>query len=1287
MPQLAIAAVGAWIGTAATAGTMLASYGTAIGWTIGSLVGSQLFAPDGPQSPMQDTRAAKLQFGAKIPRMYGRARLPLNPRWVSDWRATSQETGGKGGGGGSSYFTYSADGLFWVADAGGSMAPVAIVRLWNNGKLVWSALAESSTETIEASAATELFSALTFHDGNAAQDPWAVYEAAVGSANADAHRRITCVSLENYQAGQSPQWGFLEGEFITAGTPDTTGVFTRLQSYFVREVDGSPVYDSEDISYFDNGSGTAAGSEGGVAAPGVLYVDGTTSGYVITYDDTSLVGDSGDEISAEVYIDLVQNPNVYYSEVFRYQTSADIHKIGFYSDNGTWIYGDGGGGHTYASAAGVGFGLHRYSIILTASGVRILFDQGLVYSGVGDVRPIGGIGTVKVGSLGYGSPPIQHSTASFRVVARDVRVEPDFALQSDLPPPDFPLDTWAPGVVDLADIAEAECLRSGLPALQQDHAELVGTDVTGVVFQDSARQAMEQLAAGYYFGATCRDVLITRLRGAASVVTVPFADSGAGQGQPGEPFAGVERGNDIEVPAHWTFTSPDIEADYEAGTETSHRVVTESVEVRQVSLPIVFTAEERKGRADAMALDARVGAHSFETALGDVYAQLEPMDVATLTDEEGGTYRVRILRETCAQGVKQISGVLDDAAALPTTGNTASAYTPNITVTPAGETELLLLDIPLLRDADNDPGYYQAVIGTGSWYGATVFESLDGTTYTDAGSISTSATAGDTSTALGDWPSPWLIDHENSVTVAINGTLASYTFDATIAGTAVPYLIGDEIVYAMTATLVSAGIYTLTNFIRGLQGTEWATADHVAIERFVVLQTSGLRRGERQAGELDVEYQFKGVTAGQLPSSAVAQAFTDTGVGLKPYAVADLRADVVDGATVLSWNRRSRLSSTFLGTTAPVLGEATESYDVELYDAGDALVASETVTEPEWSAVSAAAFENFLVPVHWLRVISGEHVGLSLEINRDSPSPRWVRQTIAGGLIDDSDALGSIVYQTTTDGDELYAATADVTATVPSAYINSIVKRISRTALGTVAATYTAGVAGDIQALAYDGTDIWIAEYFTGNLRRLNKTTLVSAATHALDDGITEMVHDSGTLWIARGYLHEVIEWDIGTTTEINRFTTLRYPHSPLIIGSLLFLFCENVVAVYTAATGALVASHTCYAGGGQLGEFGDYVLAEEASNYTVMLIDKATGALVRRISSSVTYGGQSYSTLRAVAGVDGTDTFYLTLGGPGLSNQTIGFDLAAADLSGYTARVYQTSAIVGRGYPADIAL
>ena len=52
---------------------------------------------------------------------------------------------------------------------------------------------------------------------------------------------------------------------------------------------------------------------------------------------------------------------------------------------------------------------------------------------------------------------------------------------------------------------------------------------------------------------------------------------------------------------------------------------------------------------------------------------------------------------------------LDDTTALVETGITSEDYTPSMTVAAAGTAEGLPLDIPLLADANDSPGYYAAV--------------------------------------------------------------------------------------------------------------------------------------------------------------------------------------------------------------------------------------------------------------------------------------------------------------------------------------------------------------------------------------------------------------------------------------------------------------------------------------------------------------------------------------------------------------------------------------------------
>jgi hypothetical protein len=946
MPMLAVAAVGAWIGSAAITGTVMGVSGAAIGWAVGSVVGSMLFAPDGPKAKLQESRAAKLQFGAKIQRVRGRMRLPLSPRWTSDahnnngWRATSQEAGGKGGGG-SEYYTYSADGLFWCC---AGLDGATGVRLWNNGKLVWSSLADSDDASLIASSETPLFSAIAFHDGNAAQMPWPVYEAAVGTADADAHRGLFCVSIENYQAGQSPQWGFLEVEFVEAYTEDVLpidhGTYLGSTSGIGYALSMPPGVGPGDslVAYIVHRN----------TAVNPVFTDGWSGGPI----DHSQAG--GDSIRLHFFTRTATGD--INDDLADFTVAAD-------GGEGAWwvvVAFRGQVDPLWPSSFGGGVGAGDYNRnqegqmdpgqVTKPSGFQFIMAVGFL------VSPIGG---AEIGAppSGYTMAGQIGSTVVFGGDPTEFNVQLGVAFSEYIGtvgnPPAFDdgngsyggggsgtltfAITWGttvpvitPLTVDLKDVVDGEMVRC-LDSSKFDNSELEGIPVTGWVFNSSARQSCEELAAGYYFGATCRDQLFTRLRGAASVATIVNADTGAGVGQPGEVFTGPDRNNDLEIGAQWTVTGID-HADYEAGTESSPRVATNAVKVEQVTLNGVFTPQELKGRAQAYAQDARVGAHPFALALDDSYAQLEPFDVITAFDEEGNSHRGRLVAESYAQCVHAFQGVRDDQGALPTTAPTSSNYEPTTTVAAIGDSVLLLLDIPILRDVDNDAGFYEVgYAASGSFQGMEVLESLDGTTYTNLGAITQAATAGVTEDVLADCASPRFIDHASRVTVTTNKALASYGFDAVLAGTPPAYLIGDEIVYAMTATLVSGLTFTLSNFLRGLKGTEWATGTHEAGERFVVLQPVGIRRGAREAGELDVEYQFKGRTLGQPLSAVDAQAFTDTGIGLKPYAPVDAKATRDgSGGIGITWNRRSRLSTPATYTTQPPLGEATEAYVVQV---------------------------------------------------------------------------------------------------------------------------------------------------------------------------------------------------------------------------------------------------------------------------------------------------------------------------------------------------------------------
>jgi hypothetical protein len=405
------------------------------------------------------------------------------------------------------------------------------------------------------------------------------------------------------------------------------------------------------------------------------------------------------------------------------------------------------------------------------------------------------------------------------------------------------------------------------------------------------RQVLEQLASVYFFGLVASDKLYFRPRGGSSVATIPFANIGAGEGSAQDDPLNLKIANDLEIPAQVSLTYPNVDADFNTSTEYSDRLLTGQTSTSVVQTIIGMKPAEAKGTADSLVADAAASVFSTTISVFNEYARIEPTDIVSIVDQDGSTYRMRVTRKTESGPVISLDLVLDDASALIASGVTSLDYTSTSSVNAFGETTLRLLDIPILRDGDDPVGLYLAVAPTATiWPGASIYKSVDGATYGLIYTVPDKTTMGITTTALDSWSRGFVFDETSSVTVTLDsGTLASYTRDDIFNGTPPAYLIGSEILYARTATLVSAGVYTLTGLLRGMRGTEWAMTGHAAGENFTVLATSGLRREVLATSDIGALRYYKAPTVGRSLSTADAKTLTLAAVGKKPFSPVGLR--------------------------------------------------------------------------------------------------------------------------------------------------------------------------------------------------------------------------------------------------------------------------------------------------------------------------------------------------------------------------------------------------------------
>ena len=799
----------------------------------------------------------------------------------------------------------------------------------------------------------------------------------------------------------------------------------------------------------------------------------------------------------------------------------------------------------------------------------------------------------------------------------------------------------------------------------------------------TVRSTLELLAAGYYFDTFATDKLYFVPRAAASAMTISAADMGCGIDEAAPDLLPMTVGNDGEIPAQIAISYLNVDADYNVATEQSDRGGDGQITTNPMQMALGFTSSEAKGIADAMALDGYASRISGSLTLPLVYAKLAPTDVVTVPDAAGNTYRVRLVQRKDSGALLEFAWVSDDATAVISAGTTSTDYTPSVTVSRPAATVMTLMDIPILRDADDAPGIYVAARGDGGTYpGSRILSSPDGVTYETEGDITASAVLGEVTAYLTDWTGGNVFDESGSVTVDVDiGTLSSSTRDALLDSDANAALVGNEIIQFRIATLVSAGIYKLTGLLRGRRGTEWAMTGHANGEDFVLLRTAGLLRAAMTAPDIGTQRYWKGVTLGRSVTSATPQLFTDTGRALLPLAPLNLRVDTsVDGLYTVTWSRRTRYAYRWPGTTDLPLGEASESYIARLYDGGSALIDTQTVSSA--SVTFSSAIRNLTLDegIGCLQVISGSYYGIQLE----GSGVRYLLAIDAAGTVTSTSfSLGDTAASMVTSGGNLFAIGHVLSSGTPRTYLASTIYKVAPAALTSVAASYTLPTAGDAQVLCHDGTYLWTVGYYSGNLIKLDGSTLALSSATAVEAGLWGIASDATWLYLANRDTGDVIGYDPAAgTPEQWRVTPGTSAVELLVTGGKLFVASTDRVDVLTASTGATLYTHTgpptFGTGTVSLVLFGSYVVYRRATGGYVVFLNASTGDIAFESNlPAITY----------LTGANGTTL--MTVGSPTLdfnNYETWGYSLNAS-LAGFSVTVAQISATVGAGRIATLTL
>jgi hypothetical protein len=869
--------------------------GAAIGGAIGGAIG-QTFTPtqkfQGPR--LGDLRVTGTEYGQTIPWVAGAPRISGQIIWASPKReiATTQKQG-KGGGGGaeSTTYTYEVDVAYLLTE---NEIP-GVARIWSNGELVGAQNGTVATGNwivdgvVEPTGQvqTAAFQEIRIYTGTDDQMPDSLIEASVGVGNTPAYRGRGYVVIRGLQLGQSGQLPNLTFEIGIGGVIPTEGIgflnnfeqFTEAGLSITSDVGPDVVKANALDPALTLDTLTQKFGEGALG----LRSDPVRA-TPITLD---LTGKSwrleGWQRKTSLSSNLFDLRNIDTDATITFGIGV-VTGLAVVQLNGSSNWGSGNilVGALGNAPANDGEWFH-WAVQYRNSGsspasVLSLYTQGFLIAQRN--APESGIDFIGGSSwdlrLGLNTE-CQFDSVVFKVYdsLESYPVDTDFVTINgtknsfspaiSFSPPNeaftdetvLPVTAWYDAPDDperLKRIANDLMLRAGYTSSQYDTDLLPSYDLKAIALSQvsGTRSPLELLQSATFFEAAKDDKIRFFARRTEAVVTIPYSDLGFSfDGGDQEQFV-LTNSNDLELPAQIAVQYANMEADYQAGTEFSDRILSEQESTNVVQLALGLLPEQAKVIVDKMLSDLIAGQWRFTIKLPLKYAYLMPGDVFNVIARDGRSFRSRIQTKKDSQVLIELECTLDDVGTLDVDSATDANYVSQRDIRAIALTEWEALDIPLLRDADNNVSWYGAITPVSEtdtkWPGGVLVQSFSLPAYTQFTSGDISA-IGECDTTLGNWTHGAMFDETNTLTVTLYaGELESVAradmlLDQELNAAAVGVDGQWEIIRFRNAELTgqtSAGlnIYKLSGLLRGQRGTEWAIGLHGADERFVLLDAT-----------------------------------------------------------------------------------------------------------------------------------------------------------------------------------------------------------------------------------------------------------------------------------------------------------------------------------------------------------------------------------------------------------------------------------------------------------------
>jgi len=498
---------------------------------------------------------------------------------------------------------------------------------------------------------------------------------------------------------------------------------------------------------------------------------------------------------------------------------------------------------------------------------------------------------------------------------------------------------------------------------------------------DEGKKHLEPLLEFFQINVVDRDHRVYfEPRQTASLDTLTTDDMIA-SGRAGPAFK-RERQEESSLPQVFEVDYIDIYRDYEKAVQRASRAkfpiaTTASDNTENFSIDIALTPTVAKQQVEKLMYASWIERNAYSFALPQRWLAYTPGDLVTFSQPDG--YTSDIMFDKIGIGadfslkchtVEQSQGMYVSLA----TSRTGSWNAPPVFL--SAPSEPFLLDIPFLTDEDADidtenvsQGYWAGSdysIDSNTWPGAFLFRSYDNTTYDQIDTRINRADWGVLTEALPTAETLWATDYDTVIPVFMNsGYLAAsektISHDDLLTGlynrAVICHADGTfELIYF--AEVVETGTRTLElhTLLRGRRGTDTNTAA-AAGDRIVFLSdgeydddaSNYSTFAQNIEDTLTRDQFYKVVTRGLLPNETLAETFNYTCADLKPYAPDHVEGwqETTDDIQIM-WVRRTRLGGEMADLIDVPLSEASEEYEIDIYNAaGTTVVRTLTSTTEE----------------------------------------------------------------------------------------------------------------------------------------------------------------------------------------------------------------------------------------------------------------------------------------------------------------------------------------------------